>query len=97
MTGVMEPPGRAEKKDTKSSKRASMRRSDQGGRSSRSGNPTIWGGPGTSRSGGNSITDSFSSEVFRIVMHNPTTAHRFQRFFQEQSLWGFCRFLAEGV
>jgi len=32
----------------------------------------------------NPIVDFFSPEVFRVVIHNPTTAHRFLRFCQSQ-------------
>lgn len=35
--------------------------------------------------GGTSLTDFFSSEVFHIVLHNPTTAHRFLRFCQSRA------------
>jgi hypothetical protein len=31
------------------------------------------------------ITDFFSSEVFHIVLHNPTTAHRLLRFCQSRA------------
>lgn len=31
------------------------------------------------------MTDFFSSEVFNIVLHNPTTAHRFLRFCQSRA------------
>ena len=31
------------------------------------------------------MTDFFSSEVFHIVLHNPTTAHRFLRFCQSRA------------
>lgn len=31
------------------------------------------------------LTDFFSSEVFNIVLHNPTTAHRFLRFCQSRA------------
>ncbi|KAH7312973.1 hypothetical protein BKA65DRAFT_467270 [Rhexocercosporidium sp. MPI-PUGE-AT-0058] len=49
---------------------------------------------GSSRSGGTmsaagsangNMTDFFSSEVFNIVLHNPTTAHRFLRFCQSRA------------
>lgn len=30
----------------------------------------------------NGLTDFFSGEVFRIVLHNPTTAHRLKKFSQ---------------
>lgn len=31
------------------------------------------------------MTDFFSSEIFHIVLHNPTTAHRFLRFCQSRA------------
>jgi hypothetical protein len=31
------------------------------------------------------LTDFFSSEVFQIVLHDPTTAHRFLRFCQSRA------------
>ncbi|TVY53587.1 Phototropin-1 [Lachnellula cervina] len=34
---------------------------------------------------GNSITDFFSPEVFHLVLHNPTTAHRLLRFCQSRA------------
>lgn len=44
-----------------------------------------------SRNGGtsnNNFTDFFSSEVFHIVLHNPTTAHRLLRFCQVRRYLG---------
>lgn len=35
--------------------------------------------------GRNGFTDFFSSEVFQIVLHNPTTAHRFLKFCQSRA------------
>ncbi|RAL60393.1 hypothetical protein DID88_000169 [Monilinia fructigena] len=35
---------------------------------------------GVGLSGAGNLTDFFSSEVFHIVLHNPTTAHRFLKF-----------------
>ena len=32
--------------------------------------------------GSNGLADFFSSEVFQIVLHNPTTAHRLAKFCQ---------------
>ena len=32
--------------------------------------------------GPNGLADFFSSEVFQIVLHNPTTAHRLHKFCQ---------------
>ncbi len=34
---------------------------------------------------GNNMADFFSAEVFNIVIHNPTTAHRFLRFCQSRA------------
>lgn len=36
-------------------------------------------------SGAGNFADFFSSEVFYIVLHNPTTAHRFLKFCQSRS------------
>lgn len=33
----------------------------------------------------NFLTDFFSPEVFQVVLHNPTTAHRFLRFCQSRA------------
>ncbi|KAL2060930.1 hypothetical protein VTL71DRAFT_8982 [Oculimacula yallundae] len=38
-----------------------------------------------SAAGNANMTDFFSSEVFNIVLHNPTTAHRFLRFCQSRA------------
>lgn len=35
---------------------------------------------GTLNQGPNGLADFFSSEVFQIVLHNPTTAHRLSKF-----------------
>ena len=40
---------------------------------------------GTAVLGSNNLTDFFSNEVFHIVLHNPTTAHRFLRFCQSRA------------
>jgi len=53
---------------------------DQVSETSRSGN-TYWSGG----SGGNTITDFFSPDVFRLVIHNPTTAYRFLKFCQSRN------------
>lgn len=54
--------------------------------SSRSGNATTASTAPSSRGGMNgNITDFFSSEVFHIVLHNPTTAHRLLRFCQSRA------------
>lgn len=51
----------------------------------RSGNATSTSSPPQSGNIGNNITDFFSSEVFHIVLHNPTTAHRLLRFCQSRA------------
>jgi hypothetical protein len=53
--------------------RKSMVEEDEGSRSSKSG-----------KGGGSIAADFFSAEVFQIVLHNPTTAHRFLRFCQSR-------------
>jgi len=54
--------------------------------SGRSGNATTTSTAPSSRGGMNgNITDFFSSEVFHIVLHNPTTAHRLLRFCQSRA------------
>ncbi|KAE9363619.1 hypothetical protein N431DRAFT_564246 [Stipitochalara longipes BDJ] len=67
--------------DTVSSRNASIRRSEEGSASSRTGTGTTLNGSGL---GGN-MADFFSSEIFNIVIHNPTTAHRFLRFCQSRA------------
>ncbi len=42
---------------------------------------------------GMNITDFFSSEVFNLVLHNPTTAHRFLRFCQNRACGEHMEFL----
>lgn len=69
-------------KDYSSSRKGSSRGDDEASRSSKS--ETLAGSPPTGNSGMN-ITDFFSSEVFRIVIHNPTTAHRFLKFCQSRA------------
>lgn len=69
--------------DTVSSRNASVRQSEEGSASASSRN-----GTGTTLNGsslGNNMADFFSSEVFNIVIHNPTTAHRFLRFCQSRA------------
>lgn len=34
---------------------------------------------------GNNVTDFFGSDVFHIVLHNPTTAHRLLKFSQSRA------------
>jgi len=67
--------------DTVGSRNASVRQSEEGSTSSRTGTGTTLNGSGL---GGN-MADFFSSEVFNIVIHNPTTAHRFLRFCQSRA------------
>ncbi|APA06158.1 hypothetical protein sscle_01g009280 [Sclerotinia sclerotiorum 1980 UF-70] len=61
-----------------SSTRGSMRTSPSDGGSVSSRN-------GVGLSGAGNFADFFSSEVFYIVLHNPTTAHRFLKFCQNRS------------
>jgi hypothetical protein len=75
---------RGQEKDGGSNKKVSTRQSGKGGSSSDSGNTTTLSGSGTGVGTRNDITDFFSSEVFQIVLHNPTTAHRFLRFCQSR-------------
>ncbi|QSZ33691.1 hypothetical protein DSL72_005262 [Monilinia vaccinii-corymbosi] len=65
-------------KDAESSTRGSIRTSpsDRGSMSSRN---------GMGLGGSGNFADFFSSEVFYIVLHNPTTAHRFLKFCQSRS------------
>jgi phototropin len=72
------PPRRA---DTVGSRNASVRRSEDGSAGSRSGTGTTLNGSGL----GSNMADFFSAEVFNIVIHNPTTAHRFLRFCQSRA------------
>jgi hypothetical protein len=67
--------------DTVGSRNASVRQSEEGSASSRTGTGTTLNGSGL---GGN-MADFFSSDVFNIVIHNPTTAHRFLRFCQSRA------------
>ena len=78
-------PSRGKEKDGGSSKKASIRQSDEGSGSSRSGNNTTLSGSASGIGSRNDITDFFSSDVFQIVLHNPTTAHRFLRFCQSRA------------
>jgi hypothetical protein len=74
--------GRSER-DRKSSMRGVKESDDESGRS---GNATTASTAPSSRGGMNgNITDFFSSEVFHIVLHNPTTAHRLLRFCQSRA------------
>jgi hypothetical protein len=57
-----------------------LRENDGGSESSRSRDVTTMIG-----SGNQAMTDFFSSEVFQLVIHNPTTAHRFLRFCQSRA------------
>jgi len=48
---------------------------------------------GSAGSYGSNITDFFSSEIFQIVIHNPTTAYRFLRFCQSRNCGESMEFL----
>jgi hypothetical protein len=75
------------------SRRRSVRQDDDESSSERSARTaTLNGSPGSAH--GNraftgskpaNITDFFSPEVFRVVLHNPTTAHRLLRFCQSRA------------
>ncbi len=67
--------------DTVSSRNASVRQSEEGSASSRTGTGTTLNSSGL----GSNMADFFSSEIFNIVIHNPTTAHRFLRFCQSRA------------
>ena len=58
------------------------KQSKQSSRSSRS-NKNSFGSNHKIR--GSSVTDYFSPEVFQMVIHNPTTAHRFLKFCQSRN------------
>ncbi|KAH8659240.1 hypothetical protein BGZ60DRAFT_517847 [Tricladium varicosporioides] len=60
-------------------------RHSNGSTSSRSGRTTTQSRDGTSVSNGANIADFFGPEVFRIVLQNPTTAHRLKRFCQSRA------------
>jgi hypothetical protein len=63
-------------REGESSPKGTTNLSERGSLSSR-------GGPGVN--GAANFTDFFSAEVFHIVLHNPTTAHRFLKFCQTRS------------
>jgi hypothetical protein len=67
--------------DSESSSGRSGRSANLNGESSRSarGNGAFTGSKPAN------ITDFFSSEVFNVVLHNPTTAHRLLRFSQSRA------------
>jgi phototropin len=67
--------------DTVSSRNASIKQSEEGSASSRNGTSTTLNSSGI----GNNMADFFSAEIFNIVIHNPTTAHRFLRFCQSRA------------
>lgn len=74
-----------------SPKQTSMRQSD--GSSSRSGNTATMSTSGQGNVG--NTADFFSWEVFQIVLHNPTTAHRFLRFCQSRACAENIKFLQQ--
>lgn len=74
--------------DRESPKTMSTRHSDS--RSSRTGQTTVVNGPGR-----DNMADFFSWEVFQIVLHNPTTAHRFLRFCQSRACGENMEFLQQ--
>ena len=48
---------------------------------------------GSTGSYGSNVTDFFSSDIFQIVIHNPTTAYRFLRFCQSRNCGESMEFL----
>jgi hypothetical protein len=78
--------GRGAEKD--SSRKMSMRQNDDG--SSKSGQTAVVNAPGR-----DNMADFFSWEVFQIVLHNPTTAHRFLRFCQSRACGENMEFLQQ--
>ncbi|KUJ16946.1 uncharacterized protein LY89DRAFT_616615 [Mollisia scopiformis] len=73
--------------ERESPKKKSMRQSDG---SSRSGQTAVVTAPGR-----DNMADFFSWEVFQIVLHNPTTAHRFLRFCQSRACGENMEFLQQ--
>ncbi|PMD23290.1 hypothetical protein NA56DRAFT_657347 [Hyaloscypha hepaticicola] len=63
------------------SRNPSTAHSEEGSATSRNGTGTTL----NSSAPGNNMADFFSAEVFSIVIHNPTTAHRFKRFCQSRA------------
>ncbi|KAF4631866.1 hypothetical protein G7Y89_g6263 [Cudoniella acicularis] len=70
-------------KDTANNSRNS--RQSDGSVSSKGGHTTTLSRSVTSMSNGSIVTDFFGPDVFRIVLQNPTTAHRLQRFCQSRA------------
>ena len=76
-----------ERMDREARSRPGTRDSDERSRSSGGGN-TLAGSKGSAGNGSNgysNMVDFFGGEVFQIVIHNPTTAHRFLRFCQSRN------------
>ncbi len=67
--------------ESMNSRNPSTAHSEEGSASSRNGTGTTL----NSSAHGHSMADFFSAEVFNIVIHNPTTAHRFKRFCQSRA------------
>lgn len=78
--------GRGAEKDR--SRKMSMGQRDE--RSSKSGQTAVVNAPGR-----DNTADFFSWEVFQVVIHNPTTAHRFQRFCQSRACGENMEFLQQ--
>lgn len=76
-------------RDGRTGGKASTRQSVEGNRGPRNGNAndnrSMAVEEGRRHGNGNNITDFFSPEVFQIVLHNPTTAHRFTKFCQSRA------------
>ena len=84
-------------RDNSSSTKRSSRGDDEASRSTKS--ETLAGSPprGTTGNNGVNVTDFFSSEVFQIVIHNPTTAHRFLKFCQSRACGENMEFLQKVI
>jgi phototropin len=67
--------------DAVSSRNVPVGHSEEDSTSSRTATSTTLNGSGL----GSNMADFFSAEVFNIVIHNPTTAHRFLRFCQSRA------------
>ena len=87
-----QPTPNASSNDQPPTRNRSFRQSDDGSSSERSGyaatssRTTLGSGPkNVASANGTSIMDFFSSEVFSLVLHNPTTAHRLMRFCQSRA------------
>jgi hypothetical protein len=83
-----------EERDNVASRKGSSRGEDEASRSSKS--ETLAGSAAAGNNGMNT-TDFFSSEVFQIIIHNPTTAHRFLKFCQTRACGENMEFLQKVI